>query len=414
MVFLILTTVIVLSFFVFTFVKALLAKFNNYLFTLIIEVIGAFIDFVFIIANQEPSVPVYFIIYLFGVVIPLVIFLLEGKNVYINYILREKFTKPENRQDFYFSIIERDNNNYWAHSRLAKYYGENHELEKQEIEYLKLIELNKTNKENYCKLAEIQVELKKPNQAIATLSSLLNEDPGYLEGNLQLAQILYDTEKFKEAVMVLNHAIEFNPTAYDLYFYLGMNYTRLNDFQNAKDCYQKAATLNGLTGISNLNLGEISIIFKDYETAEKYFMDCLNDDDDRTVAYAYYYLAKTKIFQKNYQLAIHYANLAVEIDPKMKKKIEEDTHFSPILGNLNIRLKDAKDKEVNTKMTKQQEEVINILERNADLVEDLTNEYYFTKADYDAYEEMQTEQAKEQANTQKRNRDYDDRTKGGF
>ena len=413
MIFLIITTVIVLSFFVFTFVKAILSKFNNYLFTLIIEVIGAFIDFVFIIANQEPSVPVYLIIYLFGVILPLIIFLLEGKNIYINYILRERITKPENRQEFYFSIIEKDNNNYWAHSRLAKYYGENNELEKQEIEYLKLIELDKNNKENYCELANIQVKLKKPNQAIATLSSLLNEDPGYLEGNIQLAQILYDTEKFKEAVMVLNNAIEYNPTAYDLYFYLGMNYTRLNDFQNAKDNYQKAAILNGLTGISNLNLGEISIIFKDYETAEKYFMDCLNDDDDKTVAYAYYYLSKTKIFQKNYQLAIHYANLAIEIDPKMKRKIEEDNHFTPILGNLNIRLKDAKDKEINTKMTKQQEEVINILERNADLVEDLTNEYYFTKADYDAYEEMQAEQEKQQENNQRRDRD-DDRTKGGF
>jgi tetratricopeptide (TPR) repeat protein len=184
MVFLIITTVIILSFLVFTFVKAVLSKFNNYLFTLIIEVIGAFIDFVFIIAKQEPSIPVYLIIYLFGVVIPLTIFLLEKKNVYINYILKEKFTKPENRQDFYFSIIERDNNSYWAHSRLAKYYGDNNELEKQEIEYLKLIELNPSNKENYCKLAEIQVKLKKPNQAIATLSSLLNEDPGYLEGNL--------------------------------------------------------------------------------------------------------------------------------------------------------------------------------------------------------------------------------------
>ena len=64
-------------------------------------------------------------------------------------------------------------------------------------------------------------------------------------------------------------------------------------------------------------------------------------------------------------------------------------------------------------MTKQQEEVINILERNADLVEDLTNEYYFTKADYDAYEEMQAEQEKQQENNQRRDRD-DDRTKGGF
>ena len=102
MVFLILTTVIILSFFVFTFVKAILSKFNNYLFTLIIEVIGAFIDCVFIIANQEPSVPVYFIIYLFGVVIPLVIFLLEGKNVYINYILKEKLTKW---QYFFIALV---------------------------------------------------------------------------------------------------------------------------------------------------------------------------------------------------------------------------------------------------------------------------------------------------------------------
>ena len=62
-------------------------------------------------------------------------------------------------------------------------------------------------------------------------------------------------------------------------------------------------------------------------------------------------------------------------------------------------------------MTKQQEEVINILERNADLVENLTSEYYFTKADYDTYEEYEAEQEKEQEKNKRRD---DERTKGGF
>ena len=39
-------------------------------------------------------------------------------------------------------------------------------------------------------------------------------------------------------------ALKYAPNNFELYYQMGMAYTMLNDFQNAKLCYQKAASIN--------------------------------------------------------------------------------------------------------------------------------------------------------------------------
>ena len=81
--------------------------------------------------------------------------------------------------------------------------------------------------------------------------------------------ILIDLEMYKEAVNVYQDALKYNPYSYDLNYNLGMAYTMLNDFQNAKTCYDKAAQINTVAYLVRYNLAEIALIYKDIEEAEK-------------------------------------------------------------------------------------------------------------------------------------------------
>mgnify|MGYP002707213057 FL=1 len=133
-------------------------------------------------------------------------------------------------------------------------------MEKAEDEYLIVIGIKPKDYESYCELAKIMHENKKEEQAIELLQSLLKAKPDYYQGSMLLGDILYSNEMFKEAILVYNEALKFSPAQYELYYCLGMTYTRLNDFQNAQEYYKKAATLNSLKDISNLNLDRKSVV----------------------------------------------------------------------------------------------------------------------------------------------------------
>ena len=76
------------------------------------------------------------------------------------------------------------------------------------------------------------------------LNSLLDKKPEYTEASIILGDLLIEEKSYKEAAMVYMDALKYNPVSYDLNYNLGMVYTLLNDFNNAKQCYEKAAEIN--------------------------------------------------------------------------------------------------------------------------------------------------------------------------
>ena len=148
-----------------------------------------------------------------------------------------------------------------------------------------------------------------------------------------------------------------------------MTYTRLNDFQNAKEYYMKAAKINSIKDISNLNLGQIYLIFREYDEAEKYFYEGLNCDDEKIQANSYLYLAKINLLKNNTEKAIIYANMSIEIFPEIIKKIENDETFGIILGK--IKIKPSKD--VKSKLNDKEIKIIEHLGKTYDVVEKLAD-----------------------------------------
>ena len=143
----------------------------------------------------------------------------------------------------------------------------------------------------------------------------------------------------------------------------------LNDFQNAKEYYMKAAIINSYKDISNLNLGQIYLIFREYDEAEKYFYEEINSDDEKIQAHSYLNLAKINLLKNNTEKAILYANMSIEIYPEIVKKIENDDTFGVILGKIKIK----PSKEVKSKLKEKEINVIEHLEKTYNLVENLAD-----------------------------------------
>ena len=374
MVNIIIFSIIALSIFIFTVFRLIKDNNANYILALIPEFIGIIINFICIFFTIEPSIILLVIMYVFSVFIPIIILILEKREINIMEILNiskaksyEKNGQIDLAKKQLIQSVNKFPNNYLSHQKLAEWYEKNGELEKAEDEYLKVIEIKPKKYENYYKLAIIYNQDKKQEQAIKLLREVLKRKSDYLDASLCLGNILYETEMFKEAINVFAEALKYNPGEYKLYYYMGMTYTRLNDFPNAKEYYKKAATINSTLNAAKLNLGQISLIFKDYDEAEKYFMECIENDDEEIQAEAYYYLAKIKLINNENNLAVHYANIALEIEPNLIEKMEKDIYFASIIG----KLKTKENKFVKTKLNKEEKNIINYLDNTYGVVQTL-------------------------------------------
>ena len=126
-----------------------------------------------------------------------------------------------------------------------------------------------------------------------------------------------------------------NGISYDLNYNLGIAYTMLNDFPNAKICYEKAAELNSLVYNTKYSLAEIAMMYKELDEAEKYFLQATEDEE--LCADAYLELSKICIIRNEKDQAIRYANVAIQENPKrIVEKIQNDVTFAIIIARLSI------------------------------------------------------------------------------
>lgn len=368
MILLIISILVAIVMFVYTFARMIKNNYQDFVFALILEFVGITIAFFEILLARQPSSFEFILIYIFSIVFPIFMIILETKKMHIAEI-KLLFKKSYIGKETILQVIKKYPDSYIAHKKMAEYYENKAENEKAEDEYRKLIELNPDEYANYCKLAQIFESNGKSDEAVQTLHQLLKIRPDYTTGSLMLGNILYNNEKFKEAILVYNSALKYNPKEYMIYYQMGMTYTRVNDFNSAKECYKKAATINSIQDVSNLSVGLIYLLFEEYEQAEEYFYRTLDCDDDMIIANSYYYLAKIRLIQNNKNQAIQYANLAIEFNPDISRRMENDDVFIPILKDLSMK----PSKRITTKLNEKEIKTMEHLGRTFNVVERLTN-----------------------------------------
>ena len=324
------------------FFKMIKENDTTYVLLLAIQALGIAIDFVALISNGEINGFLKFCIYIMSIILPLVIIILEKKN--INAMLGIKmflvdiyitFGDYKKAKEVLIELIEKDDQVYDLHKKLAKIYEKEGGMRKAIDEYVQCIELNKQDYDSYYKVATLLKDLDRKPEAIEMLNNLLSKKPEYIDASMILGDLLIENQSYKEAAMVYLDALKYNPVSFDLNYNLGIVYTMLNDFNNAKQCYEKAANINHLAYNAKYSLAEIALLYKDLDKAEKLFSQVLEDEELN--ADCFFELAKINIMKGNKDVAIKYANLAIDLNSKkIAKKIEKEPLFMTIRNKISI------------------------------------------------------------------------------
>ena len=215
---------------------------------------GIAIDFVQLyIAEEDISITTKVIIYILSIIIPILVIVLEklsgnmAETIDI-FIARVSllFGNTKAAKNRLIKLITEHPESYLGHKLLAQIYEKEGGQRKAVDEYVQAIDINKQDFDSYYKVANLLTDLDKKDEAKQMLTNLLNKKPDHTEATIALGDLLIEQENYKEAANIYNEALKYNPTSYDLNYNLGIVYTMLNDFPNAKMYYEKASELNSI------------------------------------------------------------------------------------------------------------------------------------------------------------------------
>lgn len=351
---------IVVSFalFVLVFLKMVKNNDTTYVVFLALEAIGIAISFMEVLFSLTINVIFKVLMYLFSIIVPMLIILLEKSDINIIEkinILKAKFYfnvgNNKKAKQILIDLLEKNQDSYKGHKLLAEIYESEGGMRKAIDEYVQAIDLNKQDYDSYYKVANLLKDLDKKDEATQMLTSLLSKKPDYKEASILLGDLLIEQEMYKEAVNIYLEAIKINPLDFDLNYSLGIVYTMINDFQSAKEYYERAAQINELVHNCKYSLAEIALIYKELNEAEKLFMQTI--DDEELAPDSYYELSKISLIRGDKEQAILYANTAISLSPKkISEKIKKESIFIPILARISIPFnleENEEEKEENSK-----------------------------------------------------------------
>lgn len=373
-------TFISFAIFVLMFFRMIKNNDTTYVAVLVLEVFGIALNFLEVLFDIKLNMLFLILKYILAILVPIFIIILEKKGIMLLEIWNLQKAKmsiflgnDKEAKQALLKVLDRNQNSYKAHLMLAQVYENEGGMRKAIDEYVQAIDLNKKDYESYYKVAKLLNSLDKKEEASQMLFNLLNKKPEITKASMLLGEILIETEMYKEAVNVYQEALRFNQVNYDLYYNLGIAYTMLNDFQNAKTCYEKAAEINSLLYNAKYSLAEIALIYKDLEEAEKRFLETIEDEE--LSADAYYELSKIYLIKGDKEIAIKYINTAIDANSKkIVEKVKKDPIFIPIMAKISIpfNLEEPEIEDDKKKLKEKEKEAKEHLEEMSELTRSLS------------------------------------------
>ncbi len=369
--------VLAFSLFVVMFFKMIKKNDSNYVILLCLQALGIAINFIELIFTMHIGIFVRILMYTISVILPMAVIFIEKRGMNLSeliYLLLAKIfiltDNQKNAKKFLINLISKYPESYMGHKMLAQIYEKEGGMRKAIDEYVQVIDRNKQDYQSYYRISFLLHELGQKQESATMLKNLLGKKPDMLEATQLLGDILCEQEAYKEAILVYNDAMKYHPNDFDIYYNMGMVYTMLNDFKNAKECYEKAATINTLLYTADYDLALINLIYKDLDEAEKLFLKSLQEPDVEPEAY--YNLSKISMLKGDNDNAIKFINVAIELDPNIYKKVEEEPIFIPIMSYINYpNFEETKERKV--KLSSREKKAHKHLEETSKLAEKLGN-----------------------------------------
>lgn len=327
----------VISFVIFAYVfifKLIKKNDTTYLVILIGQAIGILLNFIQIIFSAFEIVGIKIICYTFCIIIPVVILVLETRGFNFSELLYVCISKilislgnRKKAKEMLIKLVVKYDKSYKGHKMLAEIYEEEGGMRKAIDEYVKVLDIKGNDYKSYFRISELLNNLDKKDEAIEMLSILLNKKPELYEPCKMLGDLLLDKGKYKEAINVYIRGIKYNPDKADLYYNIGIAYARTNEFALSKECFLKTVEIDSNFYNAYYRLGQLSLLYRDIDLAEKYFLQAIYEE---TEGKAYYQLSKVYMMKNNKTKASIFINRAIEIDAKYYEIIKNEPIFLPI------------------------------------------------------------------------------------
>lgn len=174
-----------------------------------------------------------------------------------------------------------------------------------------------------------------------------------------------EREEYKKAIEILSNSLKFNEKNYEMYYKMGVCYTMLNDFNIAKDYFQKTIELKDNMYLSYYRLAQISLLYREYDAAEENF---LKSSYREKKAKAYLELAKIYIIRNDIEKAFNYINNAINIESSYYDLVQEEEIFSSIKKYVEKPVRESKSE---FEESKEEKKIDKYLENMYDLTKSL-------------------------------------------
>ena len=276
----------------------------------------------------------YIIVYLFAIIIPALVFLLEYKKINISelmYVFISRICillgKEKKAKEYLIDLTDKYPESYGAHKMLAEIYEKEGGMRRAIEEYVKTLEIRRNDYKSYYKISTLLKDLGRNKQAILMLNNLLKVKPDHYMAIKMLSDLLIESEDYKQAISVINKALKHYENDEELIYDLGIAYAKINEFNLAKKCFEQVTILNNQNYNAYYRLGQIALLYRDFDMAEKYFSNSAFEEKE---AKSYYELTKVYMIKNQKDKAATTLEKAININSKYYVIAKEEPMFYPI------------------------------------------------------------------------------------
>ncbi len=323
------------------YIKKNKRKFYVYLFIYLSFIIIFIINY---LINKQHSNFIRVLSYLISIILPAIAVFIEE----LGYDFREGlllalikilliFKNKKLSKKLIFKFLKKRPHSYALHKKLGDIYKEEGGIRKALNEYIIAINLKQVPS-LFLEVTEMFYDLGNIEEAKEGLIYILSKEPDFLEAYLFLADIYLEQEKFKDAARTYKEALQcFDEKGdYEIYYKLGILYSRVNEFKFSKEYFEKALKLVDKE-ILHFYIAQIILIENNIPRAVDKFKELL--DSKLLRPYVLYELARIAVYREEKHKAISYINEAIRLEEKLKERAFNDYIFSNIKSEFLLSVK---------------------------------------------------------------------------
>jgi len=169
-------------------------------------------------------------------------------------------------------------------------------------------------------------------------------------------QIYIEQKEYKKVIEIYTNALKYKPESYEIYYILGIAYSRINDFEIARKCFQKTVEINEDMYNAYFRLGQIALLYRDFDVAEQNFAKSIYNEKE---AKSYVELAKINIMKNQKEKAIININNAIKIDSSYYNIVKKEPVLFSIKNSIVKPTDEIKPEYEETELEKEVEAYLN-------------------------------------------------------